>query len=47
MRNLYGEDLDPVKTSEVQAIALRFFGGFATLHRDFKEKLLAIAEKSR
>lgn len=47
MRNLYGEDLDPVKTSDIQAIAQRFFGGFTALHRDFREKLLAIAEKSR
>jgi hypothetical protein len=43
MRNLYGEDLDPGKTGEIQIMADRFFSGFPQIHRDFRERLLAIA----
>jgi hypothetical protein len=43
MRNLYGEDLDPIKTGEIQMIADRFFERFPEMHRDFRERLLAIA----
>jgi hypothetical protein len=47
IRNLYGEDLEPSRTMEMQCIAERFFGGFEGMHRAFKEKLLLIAEKLR
>lgn len=43
MRNLYGEDLDPAKTLEVQAAAERFFGNFPALHAGYRAKLLAVA----
>ena len=42
-RNLYGEDLDPVKTAEIQGIAEDFFPRFAKLHADFVAKLRVLA----
>lgn len=47
MCNLYGEDLDPDKTSDIQLIAMRFFAGFSEMHRNFRNRLLAIAEALR
>lgn len=47
MRNLYGEDLDPDKTRDIQSIAMRFFGGFPEMHQNFRYRLLAIAEAVR
>jgi hypothetical protein len=47
IRNLYGEDLDPRKTSEVQGTAVDFSTRFAGIHADFLEKLRAIAEGLR
>jgi hypothetical protein len=44
-RNLYGEDLDPKKTAEVQAIAMDFKESFSHLHAEFLEKLHAIARE--
>ena len=32
LRNLYGEDLDPHKTREVQAVVAQFFGEFPAIH---------------
>jgi len=43
-RNLYGEDLDPVKTEAVQRIASPLFARFRNLHGEFVQKLSAIAE---
>lgn len=45
LRNLYGEDLDPGKTAEIQSIANRFYSSFPAIHADFRHKLLAIADK--
>jgi hypothetical protein len=42
-RDLYGEDLDPVKTADIQGIAEDFFPRFAKLHADFIAKLRALA----
>lgn len=44
IRNLYGEDLDPSKTVEVQKSVDEFFGEFPALHASFVGKLHAIAE---
>ena len=46
-RNLYGEDLDPEKTSEVQMSANDFAVSFSRNHADFVAKLQAIAEGLR
>jgi hypothetical protein len=46
-RNMYGEDLDPDKTSEVQMTASDFAVSFAKDHADFLQKLRAIAEELR
>jgi hypothetical protein len=46
-RNMYGEDLDPDKTSEVQMTANDFAVSFAKDHADFLQKLRAIAEELR
>jgi hypothetical protein len=43
-RNLYGEDLDPAKTAEIQGIAEEFFPLFARLHADFIAKLRVLAQ---
>ncbi len=42
-RNLYGEDLDPEKTSEVQATAASFMQSFPAMHRLFIDKIRAIS----
>ena len=44
LRNLYGEDLDPVKTRDIQAIVTDFFEAFPTIHRRFVERLREIAD---
>jgi hypothetical protein len=43
-RNLYGEDLDPKKTTAVQEGAVEFFTAFSKCHADFLTRLRAIAE---
>ncbi len=43
-RNLYGEDLDPDKTSEVQKTARGFLDRFPEIHRAFAEKLRGVSE---
>ena len=43
-RNLYGEDLDPERTSEVQKRTLTLIAAFPKIHRRFRDKLSAIAE---
>ena len=45
IRNLYGEDLDPIKTAAVQGIATAFLGRFPELHGKFRAGLMAIGEK--
>lgn len=47
MRNLYGEDLDPGKTGDIQVLASRFFDAFPEMHRNFRDRLLAVAEALR
>lgn len=44
-RNMYGEDLDPVKTAAVQQAATEFAELFSKSHVAFVEKLRAIAEE--
>jgi hypothetical protein len=44
-RNLYGEDLDPEKTTEVHKAANDFSDSFSDSHADFVAKLRAIAEE--
>jgi hypothetical protein len=44
-RNLYGENLDPKKTAEVQKTALEFGKVFSKMHVDFTEKLRLIARE--
>jgi hypothetical protein len=44
-RNLYGEDLHPDKTAEVQRTLIEVLHVFPDLHRDFCRKLSRIAEK--
>ena len=46
-RNLYGEDLDPGKTTEVQAAATELARQFPLCHADFVAKLRAISEGLR
>ncbi len=43
-RNIYGEDLDPLKTKAIQEVARRFFSSFPELHASFREKLGSISE---
>ncbi|MDP3177588.1 MAG: hypothetical protein Q8M76_06765 [Spirochaetaceae bacterium] len=43
--NLYGEDLDPGKTREIQLVAQRLLDLFPPIHEEFRAKLLAIAGK--
>jgi len=43
-RNLYGEDLDPRKTLEIQRICDRFYARFPVLHSEFRGLILEIAE---
>jgi hypothetical protein len=44
-RNLYGEDLDPQKTTEVHRTANELVDSFAMSHKDFVAKLRAIAKE--
>lgn len=44
-RNLYGEDLDPQKTTQVHQAANDFANSFSDSHADFVVKLRAIAEE--
>ncbi len=44
LRNLYGEDLDPHKTREVQKTVLEFFTRFPDIHRSFRARLQSIAD---
>ncbi|MFO8043467.1 MAG: hypothetical protein R6U25_09720 [Alkalispirochaeta sp.] len=44
VRNLYGEDLDPEKTTHVQHNVETFFSAFPQIHRDFIAKLRGIAD---
>lgn len=46
-RNLYGEDLDPVKTADIQKIAEKVLEDFPRAHETFVGKLRAIAEAIR
>ncbi|MEX2442206.1 MAG: hypothetical protein WD492_01275 [Alkalispirochaeta sp.] len=43
LRNLYGEDLDPRKTRDVQRVVAQFFGEFPAIHATFTDKLREIA----
>ncbi|MDA3949457.1 MAG: hypothetical protein PF508_09530 [Spirochaeta sp.] len=43
LRNLYGEDLDPHKTSDVQRTVTDFFAEFPDIHATFIGKLRSIA----
>ena len=43
-RNLYGEDLKPDKTTEVQGQLVEVLNVFSELHRDYCQKLKRIAE---
>ena len=43
-RNLYGEDLDPEKTAEVQKRARSLIEKFPAIHERFRKKVSAIAE---
>jgi len=48
LRNLYGEDLDEDKTTEIQTISENFFlKVFPAVHSEFRSKILAIAEALR
>jgi hypothetical protein len=47
VRNLYGQELDPVRTEAIQALAMDFFPSFEAAHRQFLEKLRLIAEAMR
>lgn len=44
LRSLYGEDLDPRKTREIQQILPRFVARFPELHTSFVDKRNAIAD---
>lgn len=44
LRNLYGEDLDPHKTRDIQRTLDGFFSEFPSLHADFTTKLRSIAD---
>ena len=44
-RNLYGEDLDPERTQNVQNNLVEVLSDFPELHREYCEKLKTIAEK--
>lgn len=43
-RNLYGEDLDPLKSREIQLAAEFLFEAYPEVHRNFTNKLKALAE---
>ena len=44
LRHLYGEDLDPAKTREIQAVVDSFFSAFPDLHKRFTSELRSIAD---
>jgi len=44
LRHLYGEDLDPDKTREIQAVVDSFFSAFPRLHERFTARLRSIAD---
>ena len=44
IRNLYGEDLDPKKTTDVQKVVEEFFSEFPGIHERFIDKLRSIAD---
>lgn len=44
IRNLYGEDLDPLKTAEIQKLAWDFLERFPATHEAFVAKVRTIAE---
>ncbi len=44
LRNLYGEDLNPRKTAEIQKTVEAFFGEFPVLHARFVKQLTGIAD---
>ena len=44
LRHLYGEDLDPVKTREIQGVVDSFFATFSILHERFSSRLRSIAD---
>lgn len=44
LRDLYGEDLDPLRTRDIQAIVTDFFEAFPAIHRRFVERLREIAD---
>jgi hypothetical protein len=44
LRHLYGEDLDPAKTTAVQTTVQAFFERFPSLHTAFTGKLRSIAD---
>lgn len=44
-RNLYGEDLDPAKTREIQKNAIALVRSFPAVHEAFVRKLEAISEE--
>lgn len=44
LRNLYGEDLNPRKTAEIQKTVEGFFREFRVLHARFIEALIGIAD---
>jgi hypothetical protein len=47
IRNLYGEDLDPGKTALIQRTTLDLLSRFPAIHKEFRGKLMAIAEALR
>ncbi|NBF39606.1 MAG: hypothetical protein GVY14_04265 [Spirochaetes bacterium] len=44
LRHLYGEDLDPAKTREIQKVVESFFQTFPALHQRFIARLRSIAD---
>jgi hypothetical protein len=47
IRNMYGEDLDPRKTSDIQAVTEALIARFPEIHRMFLDRLRAISEALR
>lgn len=44
IRNLYGEDLDPARTTEIQGITTIVFECFPLLHREFRARIASIGD---
>jgi hypothetical protein len=44
LRHLYGEDLDPAKTRDIQEVVESFFSTFPALHQRFVARLRSIAD---